>query len=195
MARPREFDRDAALTAAINVFWAKGFAATSTEDLVHAMGIGRQSFYNAFGDKHQLYLEAVQTYQRNATSCHLNRLTTPASPLTGLRDLLVGLIPEDDSLRCLGCLGTASIGEFGITDPELVDMREKAVSVVLTRVAERVREGQSLGEIDPGLDAAQVAALVQITMSGLQVAARAGAGANELHALAAFAVERFRTKE
>jgi AcrR family transcriptional regulator len=129
MARPREFERDAALTAAIEVFWTKGFAATSTEDLVQAMGIGRQSFYNAFGDKRRLYLEALETYQRNATSCHIGRLTTPASPLEGLRDLLVGLIPDDDALRCRGCLGAGSVGEFGVTDPELVEMREKMVAV------------------------------------------------------------------
>ncbi len=194
MARPREFERDAALAAAINVFWAKGFAATSTEDLVQAMGIGRQSFYNAFGDKRRLYLEALQTYQRNSTSCHLQRLTKPASPLAGLRDLLVGLIPEDDSLRCLGCLGTGSVGEFGTTDPELVDMREKMIAVVLDRIADRIRKGQSLGEIDAGLDPTQAAAFLQMAMSGLQLAARGGAGAAELQSLAAFAVERLRTK-
>ena len=116
MARPREFDRDAALTAAIEMFWSKGFAATSTEDLVQAMGIGRQSFYNAFGDKRRLYLEALETYQRNATSCHIGRLTAPASPLDGLRDLLIGLIPDDDALRCRGCLGAGSVGEFGVTE-------------------------------------------------------------------------------
>lgn len=59
MVRPREFDRGEALQRAMRVFWAKGFAATSTDDLVQAMGIGRQSLYNAFGDKKRLYLEAL----------------------------------------------------------------------------------------------------------------------------------------
>lgn len=194
MARPREFDRDAALKAAINVFWSKGFAATSTEDLVQAMGIGRQSFYNAFGDKRRLYLEALETYQRNATSCHLGRLTTPASPLDGLRDLLVGLIPDEDALRCMGCLAAGSIGEFGIADPELTEMRERMVKAFLVKVEDRIREGQRLGEIDPQLDAGQAASLVGITMSGLQLAARGGTGAGELHALAALAVERLRAR-
>lgn len=194
MARPREFDRDAALAAATDVFWSKGFAATSTEDLIQAMGIGRQSFYNAFGDKRQLYLEALQAYQHNATSCHAQRLNTPASPLDGLKDLLIGLIPDDDSLRCRGCMGVGSIGEFGITDTEMVEMRERMIAVFHTKVVERIREGQTLGEIDPSLDPEQAASLIEITMSGLQLAARGGAGADELHALAGLAVERFRAK-
>ncbi len=194
MARPREFDRDAALAAAINVFWSKGFAATSTEDLVQAMGIGRQSFYNAFGDKRQLYLEALETYQQNATNCHLGRLTIPASPLAGLLDLLVGLIPDDDALRCKGCMGAGSIGEFGITDPELVEMRKRMIAAFRAKVVERIREGQTLGEVDPQIDAMQAASFIEITMSGFQLAARGGAGAKELHALAAFAVERLKEK-
>lgn len=194
MARPREFDRDAALTAAIKVFWSKGFAATSTEDLVRAMGIGRQSFYNAFGDKRQLYLEALEAYQRNATSCHLGRLTTPASPLDGLKDLLIGLIPDEDSLRCRGCMSVGSIGEFGTTDPELVEIRERMIAVFRAKVEHRIREGQMLGEIDPDVDAVQAASFIEITMSGFQLAARGGAGAKELHALATFAVERLRAR-
>ncbi|MEA2965178.1 MAG: TetR/AcrR family transcriptional regulator, transcriptional repressor for nem operon, partial [Alphaproteobacteria bacterium] len=59
MARPREFDRDEALERAMSVFWSKGFAATSTSDLVEAMQIGRQSMYDSFGDKRALYLEAL----------------------------------------------------------------------------------------------------------------------------------------
>jgi TetR/AcrR family transcriptional repressor of nem operon len=59
MARPREFDREEALERATGVFWAKGYASTSTDDLLTAMGIGRQSLYNAFQDKRALYLEAL----------------------------------------------------------------------------------------------------------------------------------------
>ena len=65
MARPREFDREVALERATCVFWAKGYASTSTEDLLAAMGIGRQSLYNAFVDKRALYLEALERYKRH----------------------------------------------------------------------------------------------------------------------------------
>ena len=62
MARPREFDEEAALTAAIECFWAHGYEATSTRDLADAMGIAGKSLYNAFGDKHGLFRQALERY-------------------------------------------------------------------------------------------------------------------------------------
>src|SRR5580704_13804460 len=125
MARPREFDRDEALDHATRVFWAKGYASASTEDLLAAMNIGRQSLYNAFGDKRKLYLEALERYQRESTAIHLERLNSSASPLAGIEALLLGLISEDDSVRALGCMGVSSVCEFGAADPELVILRAK----------------------------------------------------------------------
>ncbi len=122
------------------VFWSKGFAATSTEDLVSAMGIGRQSLYNAFGDKRRLYLEALRGYQRKTTGGHLSRLNSAASPIEGVINLLAGLVPDDDRLRGLGCMGIGSVAEFGASDPDLVEMREKDFPVLRDRLISRIRE-------------------------------------------------------
>jgi len=62
MARPKEFDRDEALQKAIGVFCDKGYAAASTDELMRAMKISRQSMYDTFGDKRRLYLEAYRRY-------------------------------------------------------------------------------------------------------------------------------------
>lgn len=192
MARPREFDREAALQKAMDLFWAKGFAATSTDDLVKAMGLGRQSLYNAFGGKRQLYVEALRAYQLQSIAGHLQRLNAPASPLDGIRDLLTGLAPDDDARRALGCMGVGSVGEFGVTDAELMRMRAEASAGLDARLTARVREGQDLGEIAPAADAHDIARFVQMTMTGLQLAARGGAGAEDLRKLATFAVDRVR---
>ena len=95
MARPREFDREEALERATGVFWAKGYASTSTDDLLTAMGIARQSLYNAFQDKRALYLEALERYQRTATGGHLQRLNGAASPIAGVQALLLDYYLED----------------------------------------------------------------------------------------------------
>jgi AcrR family transcriptional regulator len=192
MVRPREFDRDDALDRAMRAFWGKGYASTSTEDLLTAMNIGRQSLYNAFGDKRKLYFEALERYQRETSAAHLGRLNKSASPLGGIEALLLGLIAEDDCVRALGCMGVCAIGEFGTADPELVMLWSKAGPKLFRRLIERIREGQACGEVDPAIDVREAAAFLQMTMQGIQVGARAGGDAKSLRALARFAISRLR---
>jgi TetR/AcrR family transcriptional repressor of nem operon len=192
MVRPREFDRDAALERAMQVFWVKGFATTSTEDLVAAMGIGRQSLYNAFGDKRRLYLEALETYQQRTTAGQLKRLSKPASALDGIQDLLGGLIAEDDTRRAMGCMGVNAVAEFSTSDADLAVLRAKVGPPLAQRLVDRLREGRATGEFDLAMAAAQAAAFIQMTMSGIQLAARAGTGAEDLRTMARFAVDRLR---
>jgi TetR/AcrR family transcriptional repressor of nem operon len=190
MARPREFDRETALEQARLVFWAKGYAGTSTDDLVKAMGIGRQSLYNAFGDKWRLYVEALTEYQQRSTSSHAQRLQAPASALQGFRDMLEGLAVDDDALRALGCMGVGSACEFGSAEPQLSELRAKGSSYLRSRLVKRIREGQTAGEIAPSLSASDAANYLMMSMTGIQLAARSGAKVAELRRLARFAVER-----
>ena len=86
--RPRAFDRDAALTQAMHLFWRKGFAATSISDLTAAMGIGSPSLYAAFGSKEGLYTEALRHYLGSVDAGTRGRVL-------GLRGaVLARLVPE-----------------------------------------------------------------------------------------------------
>jgi AcrR family transcriptional regulator len=194
MARPREFDRELALERATDLFWAKGYGSTSTEDLLAAMGIGRQSLYNAFGDKRALYLEALERYQRATTAGHAQRLKAPDSPLAGVEALLLGLIAEDDGRRSMGCMGVGAISEFGAGDPALAELRASVGPALFSCLVERLREGQAQGEIDRAMNADEAARFIQMTMTGLQLAARSGASAEALRALARFAVDRLKMR-
>jgi TetR/AcrR family transcriptional regulator, transcriptional repressor for nem operon len=190
MARPREFDKTEAVRKATRLFWAKGFAATSTDSLLKEMGIGRQSLYGAFGDKRRLYLQSMQSYLDEVTAGHLDRLNTPASPLDGIRALLTGIAAVDDETRALGCMGVGSVSEFGAGDPELCRMRDAVNRVLFEGVIARIEQGKSAGEIDTHLDARQATEFVLLTMVGLQVSARGGADLESMHRMAAFAVDR-----
>jgi TetR/AcrR family transcriptional regulator, transcriptional repressor for nem operon len=194
MARPREFDREEALERATGVFWAKGYASTSTEELIAAMGIGRQSLYNAFQDKRALFLEALERYQRMTTAGHLQRLNGAASPIAGVEALLLGLISDDDDTRALGCMGVGAICEFGPTDPNISALRSKVSPALHGRVVERLREGQAAGEIDRSLDCATAASFIQMMMQSIQLAARGGIDAPSLRAQARFVVERLKSR-
>src|ERR1700721_991383 len=91
MARPKEFDRDRALKKAMDVFWQQGYEATSTDDLVRAIGIGRQSMYDTFGDKHQLYVEALRLYEANTGAALFKRLYEASSPFVAICDYILSI--------------------------------------------------------------------------------------------------------
>src|ERR1700722_7310775 len=101
VGRPREFDRDAALRAAMLLFWHKGFAATSMNALFDAMGIRSPSLYAAFGSKEALYLEAIEHYVRTIGPIVWDKLAAGASARAGVENLLLA--------------GTESLPESGAT--------------------------------------------------------------------------------
>src|ERR1700732_4833546 len=161
MARPREFDREEALERATGVFWAKGYASTSTDDLLRAMAVGGAGVYKAFQDKRALYLEALERYQRTTTAGHLQRLNGAASPIAGVEALLLGLISDTDDIRALGCMGVGAMCEFGSTDPDIAALRSKVCPALHSRLTERLKEGQAASEIDRSLDCATAASFTQ----------------------------------
>jgi hypothetical protein len=89
-------------------------------------------------------------------------------------------------------MGVGSLGEFGMTDEELNARRSTASAGLGRGITERIEEGQRMGEIDPGLDPKEASAFVQMTMTGLQLAARGGASAADLKAMALFAASRLK---
>lgn len=177
---------------AVEVFWQKGFAATTTDELLEQMGIGRQSFYNAFGGKRELYLEVLKAYHARAAQEHLSRLNGMSSPIAGLRQLLRGLAVQDDRVRGLGCLGVASAAEFGTTDPEVLEHAKPIQEQLESGLVRRIREGQEVGEIALTMSPEMAAAFVQMVMTGLQIAARSGANVQKMQDMADFAIDRLR---
>ncbi len=172
------------------VFWSKGYAATSTDDLLQAMQIGRQSMYDTFGDKRRLYVEALGRYQLNNVAGHIKRLRSVASPLAGIEALVVGAISSDSAMREKGCMGVSAICEFGNADSDLAQLRAKSDGLLHKALVERLRDAQAAGEVGETLDVGRAARFVQTTMLGLQVAAKAGESARTLRDMAAFAIER-----
>ena len=117
--RPRSFDEAAALDAAMQVFWQKGFEATSLDDLTKAMGLSRSSFYAAFGNKQTLFLRAVEHYSRrgleslkdiaetsdgDVVDAMLQALANPAGGARGclLINCITELAPHDDQVAAIG---------------------------------------------------------------------------------------------
>jgi TetR/AcrR family transcriptional repressor of nem operon len=92
MARHKEFDRDEVLHEAMEVFWSRGYEATSIQDLVKHMGINRQSLYDTFGDKHALYLKTLDRYREIEGRKVFELLERPGSVKKTLRQLFEGVV-------------------------------------------------------------------------------------------------------
>src|SRR5258707_13232979 len=112
VARPKEFESEVALRHAIQGFWKKGFARPSAEDLVAAMGIGKQSLYDTFGDKRPLFLEALRTYNSEGVAVFVKRVAGGAARIAAIEGVLVELANEQPHRRALGCMGVNSICEL-----------------------------------------------------------------------------------
>jgi len=174
MPRPREFDDERVLDAAMEAFWARGYAATSAQDLVDATGLGRSSLYNAFAGKHQLYERALRRYLERNTEADVALLDRPGPVKERVRELLLGVIDADlgDPQR-RGCLAVNAAIELAGKD--------EAVTVAVRRVFARVEEalvvalerGQLDGEITGARSARALARFVLNAIYGLRVLGKA----------------------
>ncbi len=150
--RPKTFDRDSALMCALDVFWRDGYDGASLAHLVDAMGIGRQSLYDTFGDKHQLFLEALNRYvERRDEGLTAYLEATDQPPLERIRRLL-GRILERAHSDDRGCLVTSAVGEFGASDPvvhtRLVEARRDLEDRLVAVLDEALAEGALGDEVD-----------------------------------------------
>jgi TetR/AcrR family transcriptional repressor of nem operon len=177
MGRPREFDREAVLDTAIEVFTRQGYEATSIQDLVEQMGIHRASLYDTFGDKHTLYLAALDRYDaRNfATKCAL--LSSCASKKEAYRLFYGNIIDELMSTRgvSFGCFITNSSVERAAIDPESATRAAANWNRFIALHFETLCEARARGEIDPSKtddDLRAIARFLGSTAKGLRVTAK-----------------------
>lgn len=188
MARPKQFDPDVALDAAIDVFREHGYAGTSAEMLVEAMHIGKQSLYNTFGGKWPLYCAALERYAAAETAGHIEALGSAPTALGGVEAMMKRVVAE----ARLACLGTHSISEFGDAregTEELARIRQSAGRSLRTALATRLRQAQRDGEASAELDVQHAAGFLIANIAGIRLAARGGAGDAELRALARLSLQ------
>lgn len=184
MARPREFDREEALNGAIQAFAESGYAGTSTDTLLHAMHLGRQSLYNAFGDKGQLYREALRTYIANSVAEHIRTLNSAASARKGIERLL-GSFARRPPQNCLGISATC---EFGRSDPTISALSDAASGTLGAALEQQLVKAKAEGDVAFDIDEKAAAHFLMATLTGIKVAARGGASRETLQTIATMAL-------
>jgi TetR/AcrR family transcriptional repressor of nem operon len=196
MARTKEFDRDEVLERALSVFWAKGYEATSTDDLLGAMDIGRQSMYDTFGDKRTLFLEALRRYNDRSVAEAAERLVaSDGSPLQAIRELLVSISLERPAKRFLGCMGVNAISEFGEADAGVSKLTRESSHVLDDILSQTVRRAKEHGELDESTDERAASQFLQCMLQGLRVRAKAGAPPKALNESANLAIEALKPRK
>lgn len=193
MARTKVFDPGKALEAAMRVFWEQGYEATSLDDLLRAMGIGRQSMYDTFGDKKQLYLAALEHYTASGAAILRRRLAAGPSPLGAIEDFLRGVAGADDAERALGCLAVNAVAEFGRTDPQVAAFNERSERLTETLFADTLARARAAGELAPGVDPATAAHFLHTAIRGMRIGAKNGASAEQLRATVGFTMAALRS--
>jgi TetR/AcrR family transcriptional repressor of nem operon len=191
MPRKKGFDPERALAKAMGVFWRLGYESASTETLMKAMGIARQSLYDTFGDKRALYLKAL-AYYRDRTNGDMQRMLE-ASPSVkeGFAKLLLGLAAETREQHERGCLLLSANLQRDTRDAAIADfLRDNQASVEAIFV-EALRRAQTRGELSRTHKPAALAHFFVVTIQGMRTTARLTSDRKALEQVARIALAVF----
>ena len=178
--RPREFDADEALAAALRVFWSKGYEGASMADLCEAMGITKPSLYAAFGNKEQLFRHALDLYEREKLSYIHRALEAPTSREAAERLLRGAVEMQTSHCEPRGCLGVINSVACGAeAEPIRAAVLERG-RVVWNAIVARLQRAKDEGDLPDKVDVEGLTSFLQAIMQGMAVQAGAGATRDEL---------------
>ncbi|AGB21097.1 transcriptional regulator [Mycobacterium sp. JS623] len=186
MPRPRTFDESDVVAAARDEFWLRGYTATSIDDLTSVTGLGKGSLYGAFGDKHGLYLRALDDYigttlDRIRAQLHDTRYSAYDRLVRHIRGQLKA-IAADTSRR--GCMMAKSAAELSATDAAVEQAVERAYAAWTTELADCIQEAQRDGTIDAKQNPQALATTLLAFMRGQEALHKGGVKPAQLKASA-----------
>ncbi|MGW6917504.1 TetR/AcrR family transcriptional regulator [Kitasatospora sp. NPDC054939] len=181
MARTKEFDPDAALQSALELFWRRGYEATSMADLVEELGIARASIYGTFGSKRELYLRALERYGELNEPLLLAELSQPGPVLPAVRGLVRRYAAEsaEDSLK-RGCFIANTAVELAPHDPVVARRVETSWGCLETMLSGALVRAGAQGELPAGRDPQALARMLVVLLQGMRVVGKTGEGAVRL---------------
>ena len=164
VGRPREFDEERALEAAMDEFWKKGYESTSLNDLCCCTGLHKGSLYQAFGDKHKLFMRSLNHYADREFKDVAAVAFQQDSPLDSIRALVRTVC--DHAAEGRGCLMINSMVELAPHDPEVKELLTNEGQRRIQVMTELLTRAQQQGEIRPELDPARLAQQLMVGLAG-----------------------------
>lgn len=184
MSRTKQFQEEEVLQKAVELFWKKGFHATSMEELVQYLGINRASLYDTFGGKRQLFEKAIKKYIRDneqALHAFLNKQSSLKEGLINFFHLLVKTAVQDQELK--GCFVVNTTAELAPHDPEIVKILQENKLNFEEILHQFLKRGLEQHEISADKDLAAIAQYLVVFFNGLKITAKVNPDEAELNSL------------
>lgn len=189
MARKKEFDEDELLQKATDLFWRKGYNATSAQDIVDELKINRSSLYNTYSDKKTLFQKALKKYQEQQTNSLIDTLNKAEDPEKAIKQVFDDLVKESNAdAAAKGCFMVNTAVEIAGQDREIglmVHSNNKSVEDALTAIIEK---GQKMGQFSTRNTARAYARFLFGSVNALRVIARSGSDKEALNDIAGIAL-------
>lgn len=179
--RPRGFDRDEALDRALEIFWAKGYGQTSVEELTSEMGISPPSLYAAFGNKHDLFMRAMDRYAETIGILPGQAFSQAPDLRSAVQALFETTVKCATTAKCpRGCLLVSVASEMAVRDEEVRNKLAQGYAKRVAAISERVVVEQRAGRLPKHPTAEKLAKMIVSVTHGLVARARMGASRKEL---------------
>ncbi len=190
MARPRSFDKTMVLNQVMILFWEKGYGATSMMDIQKATGLKPGSLYDSFGDKHQLFMQAVHHYRQTVVRKRMAKMTVPGSARERLETFFDDLITFSlNEGRKLGCLMSNSAMELAAHDKDTQHVVQDNLIEIAQAFHTVVEDGKNSGEFKTKESAEDIARFLTSTVQGLRVMAKSATSEDTLRTTVRLALQ------
>ncbi len=194
VARTREFDTQATLRSALDLFWKKGYHAASVDDLVQSTGVNRASLYAAFGDKHSLYESSLKLYVEDAAREVRAELEQHASGFKAIEALLLRVVRESvGDVERRGCFAANSTLELCPSDEKILTLCNLGRTTMERELERVVQSGQAAGEITTRRSARELSRFLGSVIMALRSASRMQLSRAHLQSVADVALDALST--
>jgi len=181
MARVKEFDEIEALDKAVEIFWQKGYNATSANDLVKGLALSRSSIYSTFTNKRTLFIKALERYSEQNIAKVLDEIKQSEDIPKTLKSVFRNLIKQDDSAKIQkGCFMVNTGIELAPHDEEIAKIVNQNKQNVESILKIAIEKGQSLGQISKAHNPTTISRFIFNNISGLRVAVKSNKSKKEL---------------
>jgi TetR/AcrR family transcriptional regulator, transcriptional repressor for nem operon len=174
MGRPKSFSEKEALEKALDVFWQRGYQGVGLTELLDEMGIARQSLYDTFGNKRQLFIKTIEHYRDTRLASALALFERDGSPVQNVKDVVRFFEQLALDKRARGCFVANSLVEVGSQDSEIRELLAQTLGLLENSISKALRGAQRAGELPAGRSPRAIARALTNALIGMAVTGKLG---------------------